>query len=258
MTPAFEVTWGDVALCETYGLFVEAFEETPPAPKTYIVDVPGGQDIDLTEALTGHTAYSNRRLTLSLYYDGRTGDGWAQVATDLKTLLHGMRSEFTLSWDPGYTYTGKASVTAIHYLPRRSCRVTVEIDASPWKVKEVHTETVSAVGGVTVTCESGRRPVHPLITCDYPVTVNWQGQQFVVPSGQTYRMTAVTFTQGENKIWLSIYAWKTATWADVASQTWADLAGIEWAKVVVSDGEQDASDFPGNGSVTLQWSEEYI
>lgn len=258
MTPAFEVTWGDVALCETYGLFVEAFEETPPAPKTYVVDVPGGQDIDLTEALMGHTAYSNRRLTLSLYYDGRTGDGWAQVATDLKTLLHGMRSEFTLSWDPGYTYTGRAAVTAVQYLPRRSCRVTVEIDAEPWKLREVHTTTVSAVGGVTVHCQGGRRPVHPLITCSYPVTVDFEGVEFTVPAGQTYRMADVTLTEGDNAIWLNIYHFRTATWADVSGQTWASVAGTPWARIVVADGETGADEFEGDGSVTLQWREEYL
>lgn len=256
MTPAFEVTWGDVALCETYGLFVEAFDETPPATKSYVVSIPGGQDIDLTDALTGFPAYSNRGLTLSLYYDGRTGDGWAQVATGLKTLLHGMRSKFTLSWDPGYTYTGRASVTAIQYLPRRSCRVTVEIDAEPWKLKEAHTTTVSAVGGVTVHCQGGRRPVHPLITCAYPVTVNFDGQSFVVPAGGPYRMVDVVLTEGDNEIWMSVYQSRPASWSDVAGMKWEDLSGTRWADVSVPDG--DGGGFDGDGKVTLEWTEEYL
>ena len=258
MTPSFEVTWGETSLCETYGLFVESFDETPPAPKTYVVDVPGGQDIDLTESITGHTAYSNRKLTVSLYYDGRSGDGWASVANDLKALLHGRRSEFALSWDPGYTYTGRAAVTAIQYLPRRSCRVVVEIDAEPWKLREVHTTTVSAVGGVMVTCESGTRPVHPLITCSYPVTVDWEGTEFVVPAGDTYRMADVVFGPGENKVWLNVYHFRTATWADVEGQTWASVAGIPWARIVVADGETGADEFEGDGSVTLRWEESYL
>ena len=256
MTP-FEVTWGETPLLETYGLEIESFEETPPAPKTYVVDVPGGQDIDLTEALTGHTAYSNRRLTLSLlYWWGERG--FMEVATDLKTLLHGMRSEFTLSWDPGYTYTGRASVTALEFIPRNRFRMTVEIDAEPWKLREVHTTTVSAVGGVIVHCQGGRRPVHPLITCNYPVTVDFEGAEFTVPAGQTYRMADVTLTEGDNAIWLNIYHFRTATWADVSGQTWASVAGTPWARIVVADGETGADEFTGDGSVTLQWREEYL
>lgn len=256
MTP-FEVTWGYTPLLETYGLELESFEETPPAPKTYVVDVPGGQDLDLTEALTGFTAYSNRKLTLSLmYWWGERG--FMEVATDLKTLLHGIKSDFTLSWDPGYTYTGRASVTALEFIPRNRFRMTVEIDAEPWKLKETHTTTVSAVGGVTVHCQGGRRPVHPLITCKSPVTVNFDGAQFVVPAGDTYRMADVTLTEGDNAIWLNIYSFRTATWSDVAGQTWASVAGIPWARIVVADGETGADEFTGDGSVTLTWREEYL
>lgn len=256
MTPAFEITWGETPLCETFGLFVEAFEETPPATKAHVVSIPGGRDIDLTDALTGFPAYSNRRLTLSLYYDGRTGDGWAQVATDLKTLLHGMRSEFALSWDPGYTYVGRAEVTSVQYLPRRSCRVTVEIDAEPWKLREEHSTTFSAVGGATVHCQGGRRPVHPLVTCAYPVTVNFGGRSFVVPAGGPYRMVDVVLTEGDNEIWMSVYQSRPASWSDVAGLTWDDLSGTRWADVSVPDG--DADGFEGDGTVTLEWTEEYL
>lgn len=247
-----EITWGGVPLCATYGALITDVTMGTPSVKSKVVSIPGGVDIDLTDALTGHAAFENRPIEIELVVPpGNDAQG-------LINATHGISADFQLSWDDGYTYSGLASVGDVETVGQGYKRFTLSIDASPWKVKQVHTETISAVGGVMMTCESGRRPVHPLITCDYPVTVNWNGQQFVVPSGQTYRMTAVTFTQGENKIWLSIYAWKTATWADLASETWADLAGVEWAKVVVSDGEQQASDFPGNGSVTLQWSEEYI
>lgn len=258
MTP-IELTWGDTPLCETYGLRVASFSNDPPEVKTSVVSIPGGVDLDLTDSLTGHAAYENRTVEVTFFYDGRSSGSkpWDEVVTDLTSLLHGMRSEFKLSWDPGYTYTGRASVTSVEFVPRVSCLFTVSIDAEPWKVRQIRTTTVSAVGGIDVTCVSGSRPVHPLISCDWPVTVNWQGRQFVVPAGQTYRMADVTFGLGENHIWLSIYSWTTATWADVASKTWADLAGIEWAKVVVGE-SGGGGDFSGNGSVTLQWEEAYI
>lgn len=252
-----EVTWGGTPLCETYGLFIEygSVRCPPPSPKLSIVNIPGGVDLDLTDALTGHAAYENRTVAFTLYYDGRGEGTWQEVANDVTNLLHGAESDFELSWDPGYTYHGRASVTGVEYLATRSCRIGVQITASPWKLKQLHTEVVSAYGGVTVTCESGRRPVHPLISCDYPVTVNWRGLSFVVPSGQTYRMADVTFTQGENVIWLRTTALETATWADLADATWDQLGGTEWGRVTVASDDDPP---PSSASVTLQWEESYL
>ena len=255
-----EVTWGDTPLCATYGLFVEygSLSCPPPEPKLSIVSIPGGVDLDLTDAITGHAAYEMRTVAFTLYYDGRGERTWQQVANDVTNLIHGADEDFELSWDPGYTYHGRASVTGVEFVAPASCRIRVEITAEPWKLRELHTTTVSAVGGVMVTCESGTRPVHPLISCDYPVTVNWRGSQFTVPAGQTYRLPLVTFGPGENELWLSVYSYRTARWSDVAGSTWDDVAGIRWASIVVQDGEADPGEFPGNGSVTLQWEESYL
>ena len=252
-----EVTWGDTPLCETFGLFVEygSVSCPPPSPKLSIVSIPGGVDLDLTDALTGHAAYENRTVAFTLFYDGRGKRTWQEVANDVTNLLHGAESDFELSWDPGYTYHGRASVTGVEYLAPRSCRIGVQITASPWKLRQLHTEVVSAYGGVTVTCESGRRPVHPLISCDYPVTVNWRGLSFVVPSGQTYRMADVTFEQGENEIWLRTTAIETATWADLADATWDKLGGTEWGRVTVATDDDPPH---ASASVTLQWEESYL
>ena len=260
MRTAFDVSWGGTDLCAEFGLYIEygSISCDPPAPKTYVVEVPGGVDIDLTDALTGHAAYGRRKVAFSLLYDGRGGRPWQDVAREVVQLLHGMEADFSLSWDPGFTYHGRATVTSAAFVPRSSCRISVEIDASPWKVREVHTEAVSAVGGAKVTCRSGRRPVHPLISCDYPVTVEWRGDRFTVPAGRTYRMAAVTFTEGDNDIWLSIYSYRPASWADLAGLTWDDVGGSSWAGISVADGEQDPGTFIGDGTVVLQWEEAYL
>lgn len=251
-----EVVWGGVGVCESTGARIESASVVPPATKTRVVSIPGGADLDLTDALTGHAAFSNRKVTVVFLCD-LVGDDFVSVADAVTNMLHGRRAKFTLSWDPGYTYEGRAEVTSVELGPPWGAHVTVEIDASPWRLRQRHTTTVSASGGVTLTCRSGRRPVHPLISCDYPVTVNWEGRQFVVPAGQTYRMADVTFEQGDNRIWLSTFAWRTATWADLASSTWDDLSGIQWARVVVGD-QDHGQGVPGDASVTLQWDEAYL
>ena len=260
MSMSQEVTWDGVPLCETYGVFVEGgrVEAPPPAPKLSVVSIPGGDDIDLTEALTGHAAYEDRKVSFSLVFDGTAGDReWQDASLGLVSLLHGRRARFSLSGDPGFSYEGRATVSSVEALPENCGRVSVEITASPWKLREVHTVTVDAVGGVRLSCASGRRPVHPAIVCSYPVTVNWRGTEFVVPAGDAYRLADVVFEQGKNELWLSIHSYETATWADVAGRKWSDLAGTPWSRVVVQGGEV-GPDFPGSGLVTLQWEESYL
>ena len=51
-----------VDLSVTYQMvLLDGYTLEPPKPKTYTVDIPGGNGvIDLTEALTGDVSYSNR------------------------------------------------------------------------------------------------------------------------------------------------------------------------------------------------------
>ena len=249
---------GEVDLYNDYGLIMSnEFDLGIPKPKFSYISVPGRSgDIDLTEALTGDAAYESRSQSFVFYMlDSEDPDG---DITKVLSLLHGRKHTYVLGIDPDYTYTGRFTVATPTLEAPGVIKFEICSTADPYKLKEVHTTTVSAVGGVTVHCQGGRRPVHPLISCNYPVTVNWQGREFVVPSGQTYRMADVVFTEGDNAIWLNIYSFRTATWADVAGQTWASVAGTPWAKIVVADGETGADKFTGDGSVTLQWEESYL
>lgn len=248
---------GEVDLYRDYGLIMSnEFDLGVPEPKTNYVSIPGRSgDIDLTEALVGDVAYESRPQSFAFYLlDSADPDG---DVTKILSLLHGRKHTYVLGIDPDYTYTGRFKVATPTLEAPGVLKFEVSVTADPYKLKQIRTTTVSAVGGIMVTCESGRRPVHPLITCAYPVTVNFEGAEFTVPSGNTYRMNDVLFHEGENKIWLSISSYRTATWADVADKTWADVAGIVWAHIVVNEDEPD-TDFTGDGSVTLQWREEYL
>ena len=259
MSRCCEITWDGTPLCETFGLFVEGgtVDAPPPVPKTSYVTIPGGVDLDLTDALTGHAAFESRKVSFALVFDALESErDWQDVSRDVVNLLHGRRGSFELASDPGFTYDGRATVTGAELVSQDCGRITVEITASPWKLRQVWQKRVSAAGGVWVECESGRRPVHPTITCDYPVIVNWGGEQFVVPSGKSYRMNLVEFTQGKNRIWLNAYQARTATWADLAGQTWDDISSIPWAHLTVED--EGAGEFVGSAVVTLQWREEWL
>lgn len=232
------------------------FDLGVPSPKVNYVSIPGRSgDIDLTESLTGDAAYESRSQSFTFYLlDSTDPDG---DMTKVISLLHGKKYDYKLGIDPDFTYTGRFSVATPTVEAPGVLKFVVSVTADPYKLKQVRTTTVSAVGGVMVTCYSGRRPVHPLITCAYPVVVNFEGSEFTVPAGQTYRMNDVVFHEGNNQIWLNMYSYRTARWSDVASQTWASVASVPWAQIVVESGEVDEG-FVGNGNVTLQWREEYL
>lgn len=283
MTGPWEIVWDGTRLCETFGLFVEWDTVTidPPAPKLSVVSIPGGVDLDLTDALTGHAAFENRRVSLSLVYDGYAGDrDCREVALDLTNLLHGRRAAFSLSIDPGFTYEGRATVASVEYLGGNCCRIAVEIDASPWKLRERHVLEVYADGGVSVTCPSGRRPVHPLVKAEVPVVVEWEGTSVTVPAGAAYRLVGVTFSQGDNRLWLSTLRLRAARWSDLSGSAWADLASSAWGNVQVRAESALWSDLSGGtwadlasrswsavadggapdvgGLVTIEWEESYL
>lgn len=64
--PVRRVTVGGVDLWERFGLVLtDESAYSPPAPKVYQVDIPGGDGcVDVTESLAGDVAYSNRSMEL--------------------------------------------------------------------------------------------------------------------------------------------------------------------------------------------------
>lgn len=276
-----DLEWGGVSLRDEFGMRLSSFSCDPPSPKTVSVSIPGGVDLDLTDALTGHAAFENRRMTLEFFYDGRgRAETWQEAANRLTNALSGIESDFALGWDPGYTYHGRASVTSVEHAPQFYATVTVEITASPWKLRERHVLEVYANGGVSVTCPSGRRPVHPLVRADVPVVVEWEGTSVTVPAGAAYRLVGVTFGQGDNRLWLSTLRLRAARWSDLSGSTWADLSSSTWGNVQVradsalwSDLSDDTwADLASHswsavadggapdvgGLVTIEWEESYL
>lgn len=248
-----ELTWGETPVCATYGALVESAECPPPAPKTTYVSIPGGVDLDLTDALTGHAAYENRTVTITLFLTDR------DEAHKALNLLHGAESDFELSWDPGYTYHGRASVTGSTEWPGQGVRLVVQITANPWKLREAHRETVSALGYAELDATCGTRPVHPVISCEYPVVVTLRGQSVTVPAGERYRVVGLTLLPGANELLLQMFSYEQARWSDVSHLTWEQLSGRRWGDLWVTDEPvTPEGGLPGSPDVTVEWEEYYL
>lgn len=254
---------------------MQAPELSPPEPKYDLVEIPGGDgSIDLTEA-TGDVRYSDRMMKFDFLMTGRTPDGIEVEKTDVSRKFHGVRSPFTLSFDPGYTYTGRASVTeypnAYH-----GATMTLEITADPYKYGGRQTWYVNAAGGIAVIIPCGRRRWCPTFQVQRDTLVSHNGQGWLIPPGAS-KITDLYLDPGDNLLILNsdpgygISAWTDftgMTWAELAAQyprwyqvnaggsprqtalTWADLSGDTWADF---DGKRwielmhDADDDPSYG-----------
>lgn len=222
----------------------DGYELDPPEPKTYTVDVPGGNGvIDLTEALTGDVAYKNRHMVFDFICV--FPDNFEEVKTAVSNFMHGRAFDFTLSWDPGYTYHGRFTVSAYSHTSVSGGKIgdiKVEVDANPYKLKERGVYRLNATGGHTFRLLSGRRPVRPVIECSEPCTVAWAGEEEIVPAG-TYRLNDVLFREGLNEIYInSRHVW-FVTWDDLAgAHTWDSLAATTWDHAQLLGG--DVTDAP--------------
>lgn len=235
-------------------ILLDGYTLSPPEPKTYTVDIPGGDGvIDLTSALTGDVAYSNRSQSFTFMVVDP--DSFERVKTDVSNFLHGKSFDYQMTMDPGYTYHGRFSVTeyshAVYVYPGLVGVFAVDIDADPYKSKGLQTYQLNATGGKMFRLESGRKPVHPVIECTQPCRVRWKDVVTVVPVG-TYRLNDVLFTQGFNEIYINSRELFNTSWADLGSDgiyamTWDSASSYRWDDIQRMDG--NIMDVP------RQWSE---
>ena len=204
-------------------------------PKTYTVDIPGGNGtIDLTSALTGDVSYNTREMSLVLI--GAEIDNAQELRTKLCNRIHGQRLDFAFDFDPGYTYHGRFSVSGFEPMGD-GVKITLTVTADPYKTKGAQAYKLNATGGKLYRFESGRRKVHPVIECDQVCffTLLPDGDEITVPAG-TYRLNDVLFEQGMNECWVNTQKFYDVTWqllgeGDTLQKTWAELAETRWDEV---------------------------
>ncbi|MEG1827696.1 MAG: hypothetical protein RR218_10605, partial [Gordonibacter sp.] len=230
-----EVIVDGIPLCATFGLILQSCSEGEPEPKTYEVDVPGGNgSLDLTEALTGDVVFENRSFEFEFAFpDGRSV--LSGMLTRLRSFFHGRRLPFELSWDGGYEYAGRFSVSSTARIAKQAGTIVVSASVDPYKLKETCTYRVNAAGGVTVSLPSGRRRVRPIIEVHRRALVSMDGQTWVLEPGAS-RVRDLWLTLGDNVLTIDTYPGYCVTyWTDYTGRTWGHLAGKRWSEVGAGD-----------------------
>lgn len=218
-------------------VLLDGYTLSPPKPKTYTVDIPGGNGvIDLTESLTGDVAYNQREQ--EFIFAVIDVDNFEKVKTEVSNFLHGKAFDYTMTMDPGYTYHGRFSVEEYSHSAYSDGIVgsfKVKVVANPYKLKEQSTYKLNATGGHLFRLWCGRRPVHPTFECTETSYITWNGEEIVVPSG-TYRLNDVLFKEGWNEIWINTNRLFYTTWGEVAEDgnlktTWDEAKELRWDEI---------------------------
>lgn len=216
---------------------MDGYTLEPPEPKTYTVDIPGGDGvIDLTEALTGDTAYSNRKQEFTFYIiDMDDEQTFEQRKTMVSNFLHGKAFDYQMTMDPGYTYHGRFTVKTYEHsaLPSGILGgITITIDADPYKIKPQPAYNLNATGGKLFHLSSGRRPVHPTVQVDQ--TTKFRVGDTITSVGKgTYRLNDILLREGLNDVYINSHEIKTTYWDEIGpngsmKHTWDDCKDMRW------------------------------
>ena len=231
-----ELTIGGKGTYSHFGFVLEKPDMARPVPKYYRTDIPGGNGtIDQTE-FGGDTVYANREDSFKLAYVDSTGRLEFLQAVDLLTnYLHGRSMDYTLTWDPGYTYQGRFEVGNPDAITKSAGRVTLNVSANPYKSKGVLTWLINAAGGVKINLPCGRKRQSPLMEVQRRALVN-QGERSWTLEPGTYLIRSLWITQGDNELIINTYPeYGNAQWTLYADQRWNEFVGMRFFKLAAAD-----------------------
>lgn len=227
----------NVAGKDTYkdlGLVMTVEELKPPAMKSYKVDVPGGNgSINLTRALNGDAVYENREMTF-MFTLANPGDDFEEKKTAISNLLHGQEYDFSLSFDPKYTYHGWFSVEAYERKGELK-QIKVSVDADPYKSLGTKTDFFNVTGGIVAHLSSGRKMVKPVFEFSGDTIVVFEGERYILPDG-THTINDVYLKHGVNEVtFVPAGITSHLTWGEAEEYTWEEIKAqpiYEWYKGV--------------------------
>ena len=217
-------------------VLVDGYTLEPPEPKTYIVEIPGGNGkLDLTETLLGDTAFNNRKQSFQFCIIGTTD--FEQVKTSVSNFLHGKDYDYKITMDPNYTYHGRFKVTEYQhdsYSLGVVGVINIEVYSRPFKLKDKQVVRGDAVGGKIMYIDSGRMRVRPVIETDGFVKIIYNNKLIVLQQG-SWALNDLYFTAGQNEVYFNSYDIRNILWSDLKTNniTWGDFKKrrlFEWYK----------------------------
>ena len=215
----YGVSFENYHTLKDWGLYiVNRQENSPPEPKIYKVDIPGGNgSIDVTEAVLGSVAYSDRQITCEFYTLERDVLQWANLYSEIMAAIHGKKMKIIFDDDPGYYYVGRVSVQEWKS-ERQHAVLTVVCDCEPYKYEVnayganwlwdpfdfetgvIYDDTKTITGTTTVTVETLKMPVTPSFRANKAMTLTCEGNVYTIPADTDITFYELVLTEGSHNL----------------------------------------------------------
>lgn len=188
-------TWYD------WGLILTAKEVADAEPKTNLVDIDGMDgSLDLSEALMGEVAFSDRTVTATFWTDLGTKQERDSLLRDITAALHGRKVRIIEPDDPEHCLYGRVRITGkVNTLAY--AELSIEATCEPWRYALQETERIVPVSGVSdiVIRNEGRRTVCPVVKVTGTVQIIHDGITTSLTDG-TYKLTDIRLRHGVNVV----------------------------------------------------------
>lgn len=188
-----------------WGLLLTAKAVSASEPKTNYQELGGvSGTLDLTEALTGEVAYSDRTLTASFSLSDGTVQEREAMLQKIVAALHGRRVHIVEPDDPDHYLVGRVKIVG---KSNTLAYATLDIEATcePWRYAVNESErrvVVKNSSADVVICNAGTKTVCPVITVTGTVSITDNGVTTKLTAG-SYKITDIRLKTGANVIGVS-------------------------------------------------------
>lgn len=197
------LVFGGVDLVGDLGLVYSSFEEELPQPKLITVEIPGGADKDITEAV-GPVAFHNGKHVLRFLLYRDTQADRLEAKRNALTRLHGKRDYYQLSWDAGYTYLGRCVVEVTHFTDNADL-VKLTIDRYPWKTKGMESVDIESHPTGSYTLQGSERYADVSIVLAQQASVSVGGGAAETYAAGTHTLASQLY--GDTEIAVTVADW---------------------------------------------------
>lgn len=190
------INFGDYNSFIDFSLILTSKTIGSPAPKTSTIEIEGGDgNLDYTDYF-GDTFFNNRALT----FDFETiisPSEFPSLFSRIQNALHGKKMKVRLSEDSEFYYYGRIIVNEWKS-NKRIGKITIEVDADPYKYRNFETvRTISVSGDTNFVLNNLRRRATPTIEVSGNVTFTFDGVIYSLTTG-TYLDSSITLKEGNN------------------------------------------------------------
>ena len=188
------INFGDYNSFIDFSLILTGKTIGSPEAKTSIVEIEGGDgELDYTEYF-GDVFFNNRTLKFDFETIVSPSE-FSSLFSQIQNALHGKKMKVRLSEDNEFYYYGRIIVNEWKS-NKRIGKITIEVDADPYKYKNFETvRTVAAGGGFVLS--NLRKRATPSIEVNGSVTLTFEGTVYNLTSGE-YLDSSITLKEGNN------------------------------------------------------------